>query len=204
MGTLFTQYKQWIVVTPSRQYTGTKLSTVHTAGGLGDTTSTAGLDKLGGGLGNYFERVSGGEVAFSMAEAALANSRGMVYRSTRFRVSELSLENTMDIETFAAFAQVIEAFRKDGNQKLSVTRTMVDGEKGVLTYFYENCSVSSPPTPDDGDVARDSEFMMMRMRLQPEKVTVKRDGKELMRFDPYDSLSDSYFTADEGAANGGI
>jgi hypothetical protein len=193
--TLFTQFKQWISLKPS--------STYKAAAGV---AAVAGQDAQAfGGLGTYFERVQGGEPSYSMAEAALANSRGMVYRTTRFRISELTLENVMDITSFSAFSAVFESFRKDGNQKMTVVRTINDGDKGVLRYEYGFCSVMSPPHIDDGDVARDNEFLTMRIRLQPESLIVTNVGTKqiLLQLTPTDTLdSGAYFKLGESGTKG--
>lgn len=175
---LFTQFKQWIQLKPSAAVTGT---------GQGSGGAASGFDAKAS-LGAYFERVSGGEVSYSMAEAAQANSRGMVYRTTRFRISELSLENYLELDVFQNFCAVFESFRKNGNEKMSVVRVIKNGSGEALTYEYTGCSVIQPPSIDDGDVARDSEFLMMRIRLQPEAVKVTRGQTLLMQFSPYDGL----------------
>lgn len=186
MGSLFTQFKQFIVLKPSADFKG--------------TTGTATGKDAAASLGTYFERVQGGEPTYTMAEAALANSRGMVYRTTRFRLSELTLENVMDIDSFTAFSTVFESFRHNGNEKMTVVRTINDGQTGSLVYTYGGCSVMSPPHIDDGDVARDSEFLTMRIRLQPESLKVTAGANTLLDLSPFDALDSGYFLGSEGAS----
>lgn len=162
--TLFTHYKQWIQFRNS----------------------------AGAAVGGFFERISGGEIQYGMAEAAPANSRGMIYRSTRFRISELTLETHLRLDDYQRFSDTFDRFRRDGNQKMTVTRLLRDGEGRRLPFAYQRCSVIQPPLPDDGDVGRDNEFLMMRIRLQPEALWVG-DGGNLQRFDPEDTLNNGYF-----------
>ena len=200
---LFAQYKQWIEL----MATGSTPNGIEAGRGAGIVGNGAGGGSVGTGenvyktIGAYFERVSGGEAQYSLAEAAPANSRGMVYRSTRWRLSELTLEGNLTLEEFEAISKATRNFQHDGNGKFGVKRVLRDGEGGKLTYLYTACSLIAPISIDDGDVGRDQEFLMMRMRIQPEKLVISGAG-EIQVFDPFDALSQNYFKEKEADKGG--
>lgn len=191
MSSLFTQFKQWVDLIFSKDAGAATNRGGNTGGPLAPTGR---LQTEGDTLGAFFERVSGGEVSYSLAEAAQANSRGQVYRTTRFRISEITLENNLDLTTFTAFSTAFTDFRKNGNKKMTVRRVLRDGEGKSIRYEYSNCSVLQPPSIDDGDVGRDQEFVMMRIRLQPEIVKVFADNKLVQEFNPYVQLDGDDYT----------
>ena len=210
---LFTQFKQWIELTASgnslqgltRGAAGNTLDRGTRAGQQVAAANARSGDGVYQTIGAYFERVSGGEPSYSVAEAAAANSRGTLYRSTRWRLSELTLEGNLTTDEFRVISQATRQFMRDGNGKFGVRRVLRDGEGGRLVYVYTGCSLLSPIGSYDGDVARDNEFLMMQMRIQPEALVIRdQGGLELQRFDPFDALDGGgYFAGREQGEGGG-
>lgn len=202
---LFTQFKQWIELTGSGW---TVKNLKITAGGnnlsqglVASQQAGKADDRSGDGvyttIGAYFERVSGGEVSYTVAEATPANSRGVLYRTTRWRISELTLEGNLTTDEFKLISQAVDNFQHDGNGKFGLRRVVRDGEKGRLIYQYTGCALLSPIGIDDGDVGRDNEVMMMRMRIQPEALLITDEaGNKLQSFSPYDRLDDGDYFQD--------
>jgi len=146
----------------------------------------------GSKVGHYFERFSGGQVEYAVADASPANSGGHYYRATRFRIAELTIEGYLTRDSYNAIVAYLDQFHKDRSfsEQLSVRRTYRDGSGQAVTEVYEDCVVISPAQPEDGDVTRDTDFLMFSVRIQPHKKKLYIDGTLIQSWDPADQLND--------------
>lgn len=176
---LFTQYKQWIEF----DYIG---------------PAVEGANRAQNRIGNWWERFSGGQVELARAEATPANSPGRFYRSTRFTVQAITLEGYMEYDAYGQVARVLNGFYQDRALKSSfiVRRSVAAGAgetaaaRQEIKEEYYNCSIEVPLQIEDGDVTRDQDFIMVTLRLQPERKAVYygNDPKPVFDFDANDQL----------------
>lgn len=165
----FTQYKQWIQF----EYQGRK-------------------------VGSFFERFSGGQVEYTVASGSPANSGGSVFRATRFRIGEISIEGYLERGTYTAILDIVNKYHKDRklNDDFSVARILRSGESengsniGKLKDLFNYCTIIAPPQPEDGDVSREGDFIFFSMRLQPEVKTTFIDDNEVQKWDARAALDD--------------
>lgn len=136
-------------------------------------------DPEGKSLGFFAERFSGGRVEYGMAEASPANRPGRWYRATRFRVGEITVEAYLRKDMYDSLLQLWDTFHLDRSKKFTVRRTLYgDTPKGVASgeervyEIYTGCSFVEPPQAEDTDVTRDTDFVMVTMRIQPEDKVV--------------------------------
>lgn len=123
------------------------------------------------------ERFSGGRVEYGVAEASPANHPGRWYRSTRFRVTEVTIEAYLQKSTYDGLLALWKTFHQNRSKKFTVTRKVVgDTDKNEFVLeTYTRCSFIEPPQIEDTDVTRDTDFVMVTMRIQPEDKVVTTD-----------------------------
>ena len=137
----------------------------------------------------YCERFSGGRVEFALAEASPAGRPGRWYRATRFRVGEITIETYAEKSKAQDLKEALFPFYHDRSLKgqIQVTRILVgDGlpnGQETVEEIYKRCSIVEPPQIEDTDVTRDTEFVMLTLRLQPEGKEVKVGGKTVENYD---------------------
>lgn len=139
-------------------------------------------DPEGKSLGFFAERFSGGRVEYGMAEASPANYPGRWYRATRFRVGEVTVEAYLSKDMYDSLLQLWKTFHLDRSKKFIVRRTLYGNTpEGVASggemvqEVYTGCSFVEPPQAEDTDVTRDTDFVMVTMRIQPEDKVVTTD-----------------------------
>lgn len=126
-------------------------------------------------VGDFFERVSGGGVEYAVAEAAPANSVGRIYRATRYRIEPVSLEGYLRRDTYARISAVMGQFKANRRIKdlLTISRTIIGegnlaASENKIVEEFDQLTIIQPFQAEDGDVGRDTDFVMATMRFQPE------------------------------------
>lgn len=139
-------------------------------------------DSEGKSLGFFAERFSGGRVEYGLAEASPANRPGRWYRATRFRVGEVTVEAYLSKDMYDSLLELWRTFHMDRSKKFVVRRTLygntpegVESGGEMVQEVYTWCSFVEPPQAEDTDVTRDTDFVMVTMRIQPEDKVVVTD-----------------------------
>lgn len=183
---LFTHYKSFVKIALA----GAPATEGEGSGGSGGQGKTFNF---------YAERFSGGRVEFALAEASPAGRPGRWYRATRFRVGEITIETYAEKAKAQELKEALSAFYRDRSLKgqIQVTRTLV-GDKlpngdDRVEEIYLRCSIIEPPQFEDTDVTRDTEFVMLTLRLQPEGKIVKVNGVEVENYDANAKIDGSPF-----------
>lgn len=136
-------------------------------------------------IGDYWQRVSGGDLTVASAEHKRGGTRGSTYIPGRYKVNQVTLERDYvpDNTMMAIYNAIMQHLRDPGNDAngIIIRRVMQNSPtgnaNGKTTIDYLNCKPVGLPNFGDGDVTNDAGMITQRMAFEVEDLAVTLPGQ---------------------------